>query len=167
MTLPAARGPTPKMRYKSYDIPYEDIQTVETRREIYGRTVAPVLLQGARIVTKNGDKIPIGYVSEANVDPTFPYPEIARQIAERARLPLINRGNVWRSFRRKFLGFGGKSSDESDIVDDTQIASLNRGHKNFVGALICGLLVLLALGVVQDLSSDLPIGQTASAIVND
>ncbi len=167
MTLPAARGPTPKMRYKSYDIPYEDIQTVETRREIYGRTVAPVLLQGARIVTKNGDKIPIGYVSEANVDPTFPYPEIARQIAERARLPLINRGNVWRSFRRKFLGFGVKSSDESDIVDDTQIASLNRGHKNFVGALICGLLVLLALGVVQDLSSDLPIGQTASAIVNN
>ncbi len=163
MTLPSGRGPTPMLFYKSYDVPYDQVQTVETRREIYGGSLVPVLLKGARIITKDEKSIPIGYVSEANVDPAFPYPEIAKKIAERARLPLIDRGNVRRSFRRKFFGIKGSRVNEVDAVDEAQIADLNRSHHNVVMGLIGALAVLMVIGIVDDIASETPIGQTASA----
>jgi hypothetical protein len=166
MTLPAGRGPTPMIRYRTHTIPYDEIQSVETRREIYGGSLVPVLLKGARLITKDGKAIPIGYVSEANVDPAFPYPEIAKKIADRARLPLIDRGNVWRSFRRKFMGLrGAKRVNEMDTVDEAQIAALNQSHRNVVLGLVGTLVVLMVIGIVDDFASDTPIGQTASAIV--
>lgn len=163
MTLPAGRGPTPMLRYRSYEIPYDQVHTVETRREIYGGSLVPVLLKGARLITKDERTIPIGYVSEANVDPAFPYPEIARKIADRARLPLIDRGNVRRSFRRKFFGIKGSRVNEVDLVDEAQIAELNTSHHNVVIGLVGALVVLIAIGIVDDFASETPIGQTASA----
>jgi hypothetical protein len=163
MNLPAGRGPTPMLRYKSYEVPYDQIHAVETRREIYGGALVPVLLKGARLMTKDGTTIPLGYVSEANVDPAFPYPIIAKQIAERARLPLIDRGNVRRSVRSKM--FGMKSSDpEADaasMVDEKQIDALNRSHRNFVLGLIGVLVILMSIGVVDDLSEERLSDQTA------
>jgi cation transporter-like permease len=164
MTLPSGRGPTPMLFYKSYQVPYDQVQSVETRREIYGGSLVPVLLKGARIVTKDGKSIPIGYISETNVDPAFPFPEIAKKIAERARLPLIDRGNVRRSFRRKYFGFKSGGVNEVDTVDETQIAALNKSHHNVVMGLVSALVVLIGIGVVSDLMGDTPIGQTASAI---
>ena len=81
----------PKLFYKTHTIPYSDIEAVETRRELYGGIIAPVMLRGARIVTKGGQKIPLGYVSEANTDPALPVPEIAAEIARRAGLEVIDR----------------------------------------------------------------------------
>ena len=163
MTLPSGRGPTPMLFYKTYDIPYDQVQTVETRREIYGGSIVPVLLKGARLITKDEKAIPIGYISEANVDPCFPYPEIAQKIADRARLPLIDRGNVRRSFRRKFFGFKRGSVSEVDTVDDAQIADLHRSHHYVVMGLMGALAVLMVIGIVDDFASETPIGQTASA----
>jgi hypothetical protein len=162
MTLPSGRGPTPMLFYRSHDIPYDQIQAVETRREIYGGSLVPVLLKGARLVLKDGKTVPLGYVSEANVDPCFPYPAIAKQIAERARLPLIDRGSVWRSFRRKFLGLKSGRVVSVDTVDDKQIAELNRSHRNVVLGLVGALVVLVVVGIVDDFASESPIGQTAS-----
>lgn len=167
MTLPSGRGPTPMLRYKSYEVPYSEIVTMETRREIYGGSMVPVLLQGARLITKDDQKISLGYVSEANLDPAFPFTEIAQKIAERARLPVIDRGSVWRSVRRKFLGWGKTGLIDTNTIDETQIAALNNSHRNLVMAIIGGLSVLIAIGIVDDLSSDLPIGQTASTIVSN
>ena len=104
MTLPSGRGPTPIVRYRTHDIPYDQIKAVETRREIYGGSVAPVLLQGARLVLKDDSAVKLGYVSEANSDPCFPYPEIAQQIAERAGLQVEHEGNVRRSLQKKYFG---------------------------------------------------------------
>jgi hypothetical protein len=165
MTLPSGRGPTPMLRYKNYDIPYDQVQTVETRREIYGGSLVPVLLKGSRIITKDGATIPIGYISEANVDPCFPYPEIAQKIAERSRLPLIDRGNVRRSFRRKFFGIKGSRVNEVDAVDEAQIAELNKSHHNVVMGLLGAIVVLMAIGIVDDFASETPIGQTAATIL--
>ncbi len=162
MTLPSGRGPTPMLRYRSYDIPYDDIHSVETRREIYGGAFVPMLLQGARVHTKDGKAIPLGYVSEKCIDPCFPYPEIARKIAERARLPMIDRGHVRRSLRHKMLGL--KSPNADLVVDEPQIAALNRSHANMVLALVSVVLVLMAIGIVDDLSSGTPVGATASLV---
>ncbi len=165
MTIPAGRGPTPMLRYKSYVIPYADIQAVETRREIYGGSLVPVLLKGSRIILKDGTSIPIGYVSEANLDPAFPYPEIAKKIADRSRLPLIDRGSVRRSFRRKFLGLASSGRvNEVDLVDESQIEALNKSHKNVVLGLVGVLALLMVVGIVDDFASDTPIGQTSGLV---
>lgn len=160
MTLPSGRGPTPMLRYRSHEIPYDQVHSVETRREIYGGAMAPMLLQGARIHTKDGKTVPLGYVAEQCIDPCFPYPEIARKIAERARLPMIDRGHVRRSLRHKMLGL--KSPNADTIVEANDIAALNRSHANMVLALVSVVVVLMAIGIVDDLSSNTPIGATAS-----
>jgi hypothetical protein len=162
MTLPSGRGPTPMLRYRTHDIAYDQVHTVETRREIYGGAIAPMLLQGARIVTKDGKTIPLGYVAEQCIDPCFPYPEIARKIAERARLPTIDRGHVRRSLRHKMMGL--KSPNADTIVTETEIAALNRSHANMVLVLVSTVLVLMAIGIVDDLSSSTPIGNTATIL---
>lgn len=163
MTLPAGRGPTPMLRYRHYEFPYDQVHTVETRREIYGGWFAPVLMKGARVILKDGTVIPLGYVAEADSDPVLPYPEIARHIAQRARLPLIDRGHVRRSVHRKILGLRAAPS-ESDIVDPKEIERLNHAHSTFLLVLIGVFLVLMAIGIVEDFASGVPIGQTASML---
>jgi len=150
-TLPAGRGPTPMLRYKSYTLPYKDIATVESRREVYGGALAPVLLKGSRIVMKDGTKVPLGYISEANVDPAFPYPEIAAKIAERAGIAHTDRGSVYRSVRNKMFGIKSALAETPPPpIDDAAIVELNRRHNNLILGLIGGLVVLIAIGLVSD-----------------
>ncbi len=161
MTLPSGRGPTPVVRYATHDISYDQIQAVETRREIYGGSVAPVLLKGARLILKDGSKVPLGYVSEANTDPCLPFPEIARQIAERAGLSVNDRGNVRRSVQKKFFGFKKEIVDEEEgPVEEAEIEALNKSHHRWVMRLIGLLAVLVVLGIALDIifppSSGLP-----------
>lgn len=155
-TLPSGRGPTPMLRYKSHDVPYDQIHTIETRREVYGGALLPVLLKGARLTLKDGSHIRLGYVSETCVDPTFPYPEIAQHIAERSRLPVIDRGSVRRSYRRKMLGLSGAVKPGSDVIEEKDIEDLNRSHANVMTGLIGGLVVLMLIGLVEDFSAREP-----------
>jgi hypothetical protein len=161
MTLPSGRGPTPIIRYRSHDIPYGEIKAVETRREIYGGSVAPVLLQGARLILKDDSAVKLGYVSEANSDPCFPYPEIAQQIAERAGLTVQHRGNVRRSLQKKYLGLRrGLLTPGDGHVEDSEIEALNKSHRRWVMRLISLLVGLVVVGIALDIayppSSGLP-----------
>jgi hypothetical protein len=152
MTIPSGRGPTPMLRYKSYEIPYDQVHTVETRREVYGGGLIPMLLKGARLTLKDGKQVPLGYVSEANVDPAFPFPEIAKQIADRARLPLIDRGNVRRSVRHKFLGIRSAAA-VNEMVSENDIANLNHSHNSIMMWFIGAFVVLMLIGIADDISS--------------
>jgi hypothetical protein len=125
---------------------------VETRREVYGGGIIPVLLKGARLTLKDGTQVPLGYVSEANVDPAFPFPDIAKQIGDRARLPLIDRGNVRRSVRRKFFGLRAPGSG-SEVVSESDIASLNHSHNTVMMWFIGLFVVLMLVGIADDISS--------------
>jgi hypothetical protein len=161
LTLPSGRGPTPMIRYKTREIPYGDIKAIETRREIYGGSVAPVLLKGARLVLKDGTPVKLGYVSEADSDPSFPYPDIAHQIAERAGVPVTDMGNVRRSAQKKFLGLKKTLIAEPEgTVDESQIAALNASHRRWVMRLIFLLVGLVVVGIALDIifppSSGLP-----------
>ena len=161
MTLPSGRGPTPVLRYATHDIPYDQIQAVETRREIYGGSIAPTLLKGARLILKDGSTVRLGYVSEANTDPCFPFPDIARQIAERAGLTVIDRGNMRRSIQKKFFGLKKEIVDEEEgPVEEAEIEALNKSHHRWVMRLIGLLGILVVLGIAVDIifppSSGLP-----------
>jgi len=161
LTLPSGRGPTPMIRYKTREIPYSDIKAIETRREIYGGSVAPVMLKGARLILKDDTPVKLGYVSEADSDPSFPYPDIAHQIAERAGLAVTDMGNVRRSAQKKFLGLKKTLIAEPEgTVDESQIAELNASHRRWVMRLIFLLVGLVVVGIALDIifppSSGLP-----------
>lgn len=161
MTLPSGRGPTPIIRYRSHDIPYDQIKAVETRREIYGGSVAPVLLQGARLILKDDSAVKLGYISEANSDPCFPYPDIAQQIAKRAGLTVEHKGNVRRSLQKKYLGLKqGFLTPDDGLVEESEIEALNKSHRRWVMRLITLLVGLVVVGIALDIafppSSGLP-----------
>jgi len=161
MTLPSGRGPTPILRYRSHEVPYDQIKAVETRGEVYGGSVAPVVLKGARLILKDDSAVKLGYVSEANMDPCFPYPEIAEKIAARAGVPVEHRGCVRRSAQKKFLGLKREFIDEPEQhVGDYEMVVLNNQHHRWVMRLIWLLGILVALGIAMDIifppSSGLP-----------
>jgi hypothetical protein len=161
LTLPAGRGPTPMLRYRSHDIPYDQIKAVETRGEVYGGSVAPVLLKGARLILKDDSVVKLGYVSEANTDPCFPFPEIAQKIAARAGVPIEHKGSVRRSAQKKFLGLKqGLIGEPETPVGDYEMVVLNNHHQRWVMRLVWLLAGLVVLGIAMDIifppSSGLP-----------
>jgi hypothetical protein len=151
MTLPAGRGLVPMLQYRRHEIPYADIKAVEVRREVYGGALAPVLLRGARILTKDGKTVQIGYLSEANVDPAFPFGDIADQIADRAGLQVIDRGAVRRNVASKMMGVRALD-DGGGTIEEESIAELNRRHARVVTGLIGALVLLVGIGIIGDLS---------------
>lgn len=150
MTLPAGRGLVPMLQYRRHDIPYADIKAIEVRREVYGGSLAPVLLRGARILTKDGAAVQLGYLNEANVDPAFPFGEIADQIADRAGLQVIDRGAVRRNVAHKMMGVRALD-DGNGAIDEASIAALNARHTRVVTVLIGALVVLVGIGIIGDL----------------
>lgn len=153
MTLPTGRGLLPMLRYQHHEIPYADIKAIESRREVYGGTLAPVLMRGARIVTKDDRSIQLGYLNEANVDPAFPYSEIADQIAARAGLQVIDRGAVRRNVANKMMGI--RTMDEGGgSIEEATIADLNRRHAHVIVVLVAGLVLLVGIGIVGDLMTE-------------
>lgn len=163
LTLPANRGPTPLLRYQKHQFDYDDVDSVETQRTVYGGSLAPVMLKSAHVTKKDGETINLGYVSEANVDPTFPFPAIAAHIAERARRPLIERGAVLRSARADFLKIraraqAGNPDANTRQLSEEEIEDLNHRHRTVMLGLFGAMVMLLLFGIAADFASDDPIG---------
>lgn len=166
-SLPAARAGMPKLFYRRKEIPYSNMAAIETRREIYGGSLAPVLVHGTRIITQDGDKIALGYVNEANPDSLFPFAEIAREIANKAGVEIIHRGNVRRDLRRKWLGIKAVDGPES-AISESEIETLNRRHGRAL-LILCGCLALLvAIGLAEDLlTTSLDTGERGAEFTKD
>lgn len=148
-TLPAGRGPTPMVRYASAEVPYSEIERVETRREIYGSALVPVMLKGARIVTKDGRMHRLGYVTETDQDAALPYVVIAEHIAARAGQKVVDRGSVRRTVRQKMLGI--KAVDDPGApIDDALVEDLNARHRHLMRVLVGALLALVIAGISID-----------------
>ena len=150
-TLPArGSGVVPLVFYQSRRIPYSEIETVETRREIYANPVAPMLMRTVRLNLRTGERILLGYTNEADDDPKFPLPQIGRQIAERAGVEVVDKGNVLKELHKRM--FGIKQSDR--VSEEVEIAQLNTQHSRFLWGLCAVLAVLLVLGIGNDLWSE-------------
>jgi hypothetical protein len=83
---PRAAAPRPMLRLVDREVPYEQIQAVETRCVLFGRTFAPVLMRATRLLTRDGEHIRLGNVNEDNVDKALPFPEIGTQARRPRRL---------------------------------------------------------------------------------
>lgn len=147
-TLPVrGGGVVPLFFYSARRIPYDEINAVETRREVFKSSVTPMMLRTVRLNLKTGERLLLGYTNEADDDPKFPFPEIGRQIADRAGVRYVDRGNVLTELHKKMFGLAHaqRNSEEAEIVE------LNRQHNRFLVTLIVGLGVLLAAGIASDI----------------
>ena len=139
-------GMTPMFLYRARTVPYDQLESVETYREIYGGSVAPVMMKAVRLVLKSGERIPFGFSNERDEDPRFPFTRIAEQIAERAGVPLIDRGNIKQELHRKMFGLAASGNE----IPEAEIDNLNHRHNVFLIGLITVMFVLLALGIGGD-----------------
>lgn len=150
VTVPAfKRGPVPLFRFNSCEIPFSDVAGVDTRTEVYGGSLAPVLLQSTRVSLTNGDHVVLGYTDPNDPDATFPYPEIGAAIAAKAGKPVVDHGIVQRSIGKRILG-ATSSATENVPLDAATVEAINRSHARNVRAVIAGLALLMVAGIGID-----------------
>src|SRR5262245_1162769 len=152
ITLPQGSGATPMLRFVNRDIPYDQIQAVETRCVLFGNRWAPVLLRATRLVMHDGQHIRLGNVSEDNVDQHLPFPEIGAKIAQRAGVSVLDGGMVRRSIERRILGFFGRKTaiEESPQVTQAEMTEIAGRHKRTMRYLMSVLALLIVGGITID-----------------
>ncbi len=152
LTLPQGSGATPMLNFVNTEIPYDQIDRIETRCVLFGRTWAPVLLRATRIVTKDGRNVRLGNVNEDNVDSALPFPEIGAKLAERAGVGIVDGGLVRRSIQRRVLGFIGRKTplEDSPAVTDAEMAEINGRHARAMRYLVIVMAVLVVGGIAVD-----------------
>ncbi len=150
-TLPRGRGSAPLLHYSRQGIAYQDIAEVELRRELFGGSVMPVVLQGAHVITRKGVDVLLGYVSEDNPDDSFPFIDIAHQLAERAEAPLIEEPGVWKTlYSRTQAKAEGLIAGDSRRVDQAELDRLDRNHRRFGIAVVNVVLAIVLVGIAMD-----------------
>jgi hypothetical protein len=152
LTLPQGSGATPMLRFVSTELPYDQIDRIETRCVLFGRTFAPVLLRATRIVTKDGRHVRLGNVNEDNVDQALPFPEIGAKIAERAGVAIVDGGMVRRSIERRVLGLIGRKTalEDSPAITEAEMAEINGRHSRAMRYLVIVMAVLVVGGIAID-----------------
>lgn len=147
LTLPSGGGGlTPTLFYQARTILYEDIAAVQSYCDCYGGAIAPVVLRGTRLILKSGERIPLGFVNELDDDPRFPFNQIARQIADRSGLEIVDLGHVRYALHQRMFGIANSAA--AMPVDD--VAKINRGHNWFLTGVVVAMSALLLLGVGND-----------------
>lgn len=154
LSLPQGRGLSSPFSYQVRDIPYDEIAAVEVRREVYGGSLAPVMMKGTRIRLKDGSTYRLGYVNEANADPCLPFAEIGEKIAARAGAEIIDTGDVRRSAVKKFFGLMPAGSEIHPISAD-EIKVLNGRHNSMMTVLVGAMALLLGFGVASERHSNI------------
>jgi hypothetical protein len=152
ITLPQGSGAMPMLRFIDREVPYDQIQAIETRCVLFGNSMAPVLLRATRLLISDGAPIRLGTVNEDNVDQALPFPEIGRKIAERAGVNIVDGGMVRRSIERRILGFLARKTtpENSPPLTEAELKTLQSRHKRAKLYLIAGATILVLGGVAVD-----------------
>jgi len=153
ITLPQGSGAIRMLRFVDREVPYDEIQAVETRCVLFGNAMAPVLLRATRLLTTDGKHIRLGTVNEDNVDPALPFPEIGSKIAERAGVDILDAGTVRRSIERRILGLIRRKTapENSPPLTETELKELQGRHKRAMLYLIVAATILVLSGITIDM----------------
>lgn len=154
LTVPtiANRGPLTLFAYTSKDLSYSDVASVDTRNEVYGGSLAPVLLTATRITTRNGLPIVLGYTNANDRDDQIPYPSIGKLIADRAGVAMTDHGMVRRSVQQRVLGVASTPT-QNDKISPAEIATLNGAHTRNLRILVAALAAVLIGGIAMDFAT--------------
>lgn len=160
LKVPKFRGPTPGFRYIDRQLPHAAIDRVETRGEVYRELGVPTLMRTATVVTKDGERLPLGYAHETNEDPAFPVSRMAELIAERAHVPLVRKEDVQvgSSYRALLGGLPGweqakEASDDSRQISAEQYQKLKSRNHVLMFYLAFVVIGLAVIGFIADLGA--------------
>ena len=149
MVLPKVQRGLPMPTFRTIEIPYDQVQQVETRSEVYASRLLPTVLKSTRITTRDGNRLVLGLVNEHNVDQAFPFPEIGGKIAARAGIVVADRGMVRRSIPGRLLGSTAAPADNVPLTE-TEIAGITRRHRRNGWLLVALLAALTIAGIGYD-----------------
>ncbi|MEO1718918.1 MAG: hypothetical protein AAFR23_01690 [Pseudomonadota bacterium] len=150
MTLPNGRPHAmPMLAYTTHEIAYADIASVERVREVYGGTLAPVMMVSHWIVLDDHRRVLLGAVNEKCTDHIFPFEAIAKQVAERAGVAVVDVGIKKRQIKDRLLGLKASEADGTPLAEAT-LVEVNKQHRGVSFALISVFAFLLILGLVTD-----------------
>lgn len=93
LRVPRMRGHLPLPGMIRANLAYDAIASVQGRSEIYVTFGHEQLQYAYSLVTRDGDRVPLGLVVPGAAM-QYPFGEVAREIAERAACPLIESGRV-------------------------------------------------------------------------
>ncbi|MEL6298550.1 MAG: hypothetical protein AAFQ45_08255 [Pseudomonadota bacterium] len=146
-----AHGPglIPMVSYRKEEVPWDDITGVEQRMEVYGGSLAPVVMATTNILLASGKRVLLGAVNEHNPDHSLPFHTIGRQIARAADVPFVDRGYVKRNARKPLIGLD-VDQPENTPLGEADVAKLNRRHNEIVIAFVSVFGLLLALSIATD-----------------
>ena len=152
ITLPQGSGAQPMLKFVNREIPYSEIEAVETRSVLFGNALAPVLLRATRLRTKDGQHVRLGNVNEDNIDAALPFPEIGAKIAERAGCSVIDGGTVRRSIEKRVLGLLKRKTaiEECPPLTEADMALLKSRHARAMKYLVAIMAVLVVGGIAID-----------------
>jgi hypothetical protein len=152
-TVPAvgARGPFFMWNYITRNIALSDVAGIDTRNEIYGRKLAPVLLTSTRIATKSGEPLVLGYANANDTYPQFPFTEIGAEIANRAGVVVTDHGTVQRSWRQR-VGLTNGTNDAARLAPE-EVSVINAAHTRNVRLMIGALALLVLGGITLDFAT--------------
>lgn len=151
-TVPRGKaGLFPNFFYRTEYVPYAEIDRLEQVCEVRGGALTPLLLNCTRIVKHDGTSIDMGSCHEQNPDHTFPYHLIARQVADKAQVEILDCGHV-----RQKRAFGllqpGRPLGAPEAFGPEGVSRINRLHGRIVAVLVVALVVLLGLGIASDVT---------------
>lgn len=153
-TLPRHGGPLPLLRYARQDIPYHAIKSIELRREVFGGKLAPVLLRGLVVHTKDNREFVLGHTLEGFDDPSLPFAHIAERLASRCALQLQQPQAIWRRTRKeRALGYISEYDTNAYVLDAAETERLNATHRSLIYGIASALAALVMLGLLADWSS--------------
>lgn len=153
-TLPKNGAAVPLWSYASHDIPYHAIKGVELRREVFGGKIAPVLLRGLVIKTKDNKETVVGHTLEGFDDPAFPFAMIGEQIASRAAVPLVDQRTIWiRRRSDRSLEYISHYDTDTYILDPAEAERLNVAHRRIMLGLTSALAAIVLLGLLAEFAS--------------
>ena len=150
LRVPRWRGPTPGLKFVKREIPYDALNAVETRGEIYEAAKIPVLTRATYLVTKDGERLTLGYVNENEEDPDVPFTRIAKELAEQAEVPLKDIGKVHAGSQLKALRKGPPPIDSEPLSEEDFAEFRRRNHWLMFGMAML-LFGLTAIGILIDL----------------
>lgn len=146
------RGPFAVRGYTSRTVPHADVVAVDTRSEVYGGSLAPMLVTSTRLTTKDGQHVVLGYTNANDADDQIPYPAIGATIAALAGVTMKDHGVVRRSLQKRVLGIAS-TAEESAKVPPDEIATINAAHTRNMRLIIAALALLVVGGITFDFAT--------------
>ncbi len=147
LVVPSWRGPTPFGPFKEAKLAYDDIEAVEQRGELYRALGVLGLRRVSSLRTKDGKRIVLGYVTEDEADAPIPVGVIAKTIAEKGGLQIIDKGTI-NAGTQSGAAITGAPSWDLEPLSNEQVETARSRAKYIAIGLIAGFLVLVAIGIL-------------------